>query len=82
MIPTPVLLVIRIYIELTDLLEDNASNVKYNLKENLHRGYISLDWGDSTKIREVMASDNDDKDEVENFREKNRQLKRKKQCQN
>lgn len=78
MIAIPILIVIRIYIEQTKLLQNGARNTEYGLEERLHRGYIDLNTDNETKLEEVFIVNNDNKDEIENYKAKNTLLKREK----
>lgn len=62
----------------TRLIKDGASNTKYDSKERLYRKYTCLNWSDSTKLEEALATDNNNKDEVEDLRAKSRWLKKEK----
>lgn len=65
-------------IELTRLLEDNTPNAKFDKDKRLCIGSIDLDWNNNAIIKEVIATNKEDKDKIENLWEKNRQLKREK----
>ena len=65
----------------TRLLEDGITTANYDLKGKLCEGSQGLDWGDDKEIIEAVADVKDDKDKVEDPREKNRRLKREKMRQ-
>lgn len=71
MIATPIFLVICMHIKLTRLLEDSIPNAEYDLKGRFHGGYTNLDWGISVILGETLATNNENKNEVENSRAKN-----------
>ncbi len=80
MITVQILLVLRMHIGPTRFLEVGAPNAKYDADERLRTGFISLDWDDSA-VAEAIAAVEDNEDEEEDPLEKNRQLRREKQCQ-
>lgn len=68
------------YIGPTKLLEDNAPNYKFDKDRRFCIGFTGLNWDDSAKIEETITINKDNKNEIEDSWEKNRQLKREKQC--
>lgn len=64
MIAIPILLVIRMYIGSTKLLENGAPDVQYDLEGRLHGGHGGLNWGDSAKIKISMAAINNNNNEI------------------
>ena len=80
-ITVPILMVLRMHIGLTRLLENDASNAKFDIYGRLYPGSTGFDWDNSTKIKDAIGADKDDKDEEKNSQERNKQLKRQKQYQ-
>ena len=80
-IATPIISTIGIYIKPTRLLELGPPNTEYNLEKRLCKGCTSVNWGNKDEIKEAMAAKNKKNNDEKNFQEKNRQLKREKQCQ-
>lgn len=76
---TLIFLVLYMHIELTKLSEDGAFNAKFDVDRKLCIGSTGLDWDNSTKIKEVIATDKNDEDKEEDPWEKNRWLKKEKQ---
>ncbi len=64
----------------TTLLEDSAPNAEFDAERRLRPGSTGLDWDERGEIEGAIATDEDSKDE-EDPREKNKRLKREKQCQ-
>lgn len=81
MIIAPIFLILHIYIRPTRLLKDRIPNTEFDADEKLYPRSIGLDWDDSGKIEEAIATDEDDEDEKKDPWKKNRQLKREKQYQ-
>lgn len=63
----PIFLIIDIYIRPIKLLEIDFFNVKYNLKKKLCKEYIGIDWGNNSEIKEVMAVNNNQNNDKEDF---------------
>lgn len=62
-----ILLIIYIYIELTELLQNSAFNIKYNRNKRLYIKSTDLDYNDNTKIKKVITIDKNNKDEKKYF---------------
>lgn len=67
MIVISILSIIHIYFRPTRFLENGTLNVEYNLERRLHEGYIGLDQGDNSEIEEIMAMEEDNKNEVKDL---------------
>lgn len=80
-IATPVLLVIKMHIGPTRLLEDSAPTAEYDSKRRLLGGIEGVDWGDDREIEEALAAVDEDSDEEETSREKKKRLKKEKMRQ-
>lgn len=78
MIAIPIFLVIYMYIRPTKLLKDGFSNTKYNSEKRFCRRYTDYKWGKSAEFEKTIVADNDNKDEVKDFKKKNKQLRREK----
>ena len=78
MITGPIFLIFCMHIGPTRLLEDSASNAKFDADGRLRLGSTNLDWDDSAKIMEAIAGDKDNEDEKKDHQEKNKGLKRQK----
>ena len=76
----PIFLIIGMHIGLSRLLEVGLSNAKYDWNGRFCKGYTSADWVDDGKIEEAMAANNNKDDDKKNPQEKNRKLKKEKQC--
>lgn len=68
------------YIEPTRLLKVDSPNVKYDLEEKFYEGCTGADWGNDSEIEKAMAADNNKDNNEKDLQEKNRQLKKEKQC--
>lgn len=54
------------HIRLTRLLKIGSSNIEYDLKEKLYKKYTGVDYGDDSKIKDVMAVDNNKNNDEKN----------------
>lgn len=63
-ITIPILLVIKIYIGPTRLLEDCTITANNNLEGRLYGESQSLDWGDDREIEEAITDAKDNKDKA------------------
>lgn len=59
-------------------MKNDVLYIKCNLEGKLCEEYTSLDCDNNAKIEEVITADNNDKNEVKDAREENRQMWRKK----
>ena len=66
------------YISLTNLSDNRASNADFDTNGRLYQGSNDLDWDNRAKIEEVIIVDKDNKDKEKDPWKKNRQLKRQK----
>lgn len=64
---TSIFLNIGIYIGPTRFLEIGLFNTKYNLKKRLSKRYTSANQSDNSKMKEVIAMDNNKNDNKEDF---------------
>lgn len=66
------------HIESTRLLEDDVVITNYDSEERFFGGSQDLNWGDDKEIEKAMTDVKDNKDKVEDPREKNKRMKREK----
>lgn len=67
MVTTSIFLDIHMNIELTRLLKDNAPTAKFYKDKRLCIGSINLDWNNNAIIKEVIATNKEDEDKIENL---------------
>ena len=68
------------HIELTRLLKFSFPKTKYKSEKKLYERCTSANWGDKGEISKAIAMDYTKNNDKEDFLEKNKQLKKKKQC--
>lgn len=68
MITALVLIVLRMHIEITRLLEDGAPSAKWEADSRLRTESTGLGWDNNADIEEAIAADEDNKNEEKNPR--------------
>lgn len=81
MITALIFLVPCMHIKPTKLIENSAPNAKFDSDKKLCSKSTGLYWDNNTKIEEAIIPNKDDKNKEKDPQERNKQLKREKQCQ-